>query len=264
MTDFTTPTDPARALVTGASTGIGRCLVDELLDRGYDVVAVADEAAVQQVADERGPQVMPVQVDLATAEGVEDLLATLRQGPVPRFAAFNAGVAEGGAFLDTPLADHLRLVDLNVRGTVHLAHGVLTDMATAGGGHALVTSSIASAAPGPYQSTYNASKAFVHSFAEAVRHELRGSGVSVTSVQPGPTDTHVFARAGMVATRLAQGPKDDPREVARDAVEAALAGRAKVVPGSWTNLAATLAGRLLPERLATAASAYESTPGGAR
>jgi uncharacterized protein len=259
-TDDSDRTPRPRALVTGASSGIGRCLVDELVDRGYDVVAAADDAGVQGAADETGPAVTPVQVDLTTETGVEELVRRLRAGRPLRFAAFNAGVALGGEFVATRLEDHLRLVDLNVRSVVQLAHAILPGMVTGGGGHVLVLSSIAAAAPGPYQTTYSASKAFLHSFAEGLRHELRDSGVSVTSVQPGPTDTHIFARAGMLTTRIAQGPKDDPRDVAREAVEATLAGRPKVVPGSWSNLAATLAARVLPERAATLISAYAAAP----
>jgi short-subunit dehydrogenase len=260
-----TPDDGARqhrprALVTGASSGIGRCLLDELVDRGYDVVAAADDPSVHEAADDAGPAVTGVQVDLTTEAGIEELLTRLRAGPPLRFAAFNAGVALGGEFLTTRLRDHLRLVDLNVRSVVHLAHAILPDMVDGGGGHALVLSSVAAAAPGPYQTTYSASKAFLHSFAEGLRHELRGSGVSVTSVLPGPTDTHIFARAGMLTTRIAQGPKDDPHDVAREAVEATLAGRPKVVTGSWVNLAATLAGRLLPERAVTFVSAKAAEP----
>jgi short-subunit dehydrogenase len=250
-----------RALVTGASSGIGRCLVDELVARGYDVVAVADGPSVREMAQEQGSSVTPVQVDLATSEGVAELLVRLREQPTVRFAAFNAGVARGGAFLRTGLADHLRLVDLNVRSVVHLAHEVLADMVDGRGGHVLFLSSIAAVAPGPYQATYAASKAFVHSFAEGVRHELRGSEVTVTSVQPGPTDTNIFARGGMLATRIAQGPKDDPGEVAREAIEAALAGRGRVVTGSWANLAAAMAGRVLPEWVTTRASAHAARPG---
>ena len=248
------------AVVTGASSGIGRCVVDELLDRGYAVVAAADEPEVMRLPDQTGGPVTPLHVDLATPDGVEELVELLRQGPPPQFAAFNAGVALGGEFLHTPLADHLRLVDLNVRSVVHLAHTVLADMAEAGGGHALVTSSIAAAAPGPYQSTYAASKAFLHSFAEGLRHELRGSGVSVTSVQPGPTNTNVFARGGMRSSFVARGPKDDPRDVAREAVEAALAGKAKVVTGAWYNQMAMVAGRFVPEAVATRISAFEARP----
>jgi NAD(P)-dependent dehydrogenase (short-subunit alcohol dehydrogenase family) len=93
-----------------------------------------------------------------------------------------------------------------------------------------VTSSIAATAPGPYHATYAASKAFLLSFAEALRYELRDTGVTVTALMPGPTDTEFFDRAGMQDTRLADMNKDDPADVARKAACAALAPHAPCTP----------------------------------
>jgi short-subunit dehydrogenase len=243
------------AVVTGASTGIGLALAAELADRGYDLVVVADEpeidAAARKIA-RSGRSVTPVQADLATVGGVEQLLQrlTARELPVD-VAALNAGIGVNGRFDQTSLADHLRLIDLNVRSTVHLAHGLLARMVAAGQGRVLVTSSVAAVSPGPYQSTYAASKAFVHSFAEAVRHELKDTGVTVTSLMPGPTDTDFFARAHMdESTPLGRSDhKDDPREVARDAVDGLLKGKSSVVTGSFMNRVQAELGTHLPDAL---------------
>jgi len=130
--------------------------------------------------------------------------------------ALNAGIGIGGAFAnDTPLETELRLIDLNVRSTVHLAKHVVADMVTTGRGRVLFTSSIASTMPGAFQAVYNASKSFVQSFALALalalRNELKDTGVTVTSLMPGPTDTNFFERADMMDTKVGTGSKDDLR-----------------------------------------------------
>jgi short-subunit dehydrogenase len=227
------------ALVTGASTGIGFALARQFLDHGYDVMVAADEAAIHKAASSlttAGRQVIPVQVDLAQPEGVTELYATVtRTGRPLEAVALNAGIAAGGPFHENPLDDDLRVIDLNVRSTVHLAKLVVRDMVARGQGKVLVTASIAAKAPGPGHSTYAASKAFVHSFAEGIRVELKGTGVTVTSLMPGPTDTEFFNRSGMSDTRIANGPKDDPADVAKDGFEALMAGKDHVVGGARRN-----------------------------
>lgn len=253
------------ALVTGASSGIGRALAAELAAAGYDLVLCADDDAVRDAADaleNSTGRVRALQVDLATHAGVEQLWDGLGGTPVA-VAAINAGIDVGGSFTETALEDDLRLVDLNVRSTVHLAKLVAREMVRRGEGRMLFTASVASKAPGPYQATYAASKAFVHSFAEGLRHELKGTGVTVTSLMPGPTDTEIFERAGMLDTRIGSGPKDDPRQVAREGVAALLAGRDLVVPGVAKNRLLVLAGNVLPDRLVSVLSARASKPGAA-
>ena len=164
--------------------------------------------------------------------------------------AINAGVGVGGPFVETELHDHLRLIELNVTGAVHLAHLLLPDMAARGEGGVLFTSSIAATMPGPYMSTYNASKAFLQSFAEALRYELKDAGVTVTALMPGPTDTDFFARAGMEDTRLGQSKKDDPADVAREGFDALMAGKDHVVAGSPKNKIQATAAQVIPDKVA--------------
>lgn len=252
------------ALVTGASTGIGRALAHELAGHGYDLVIAAEEPEIHAAAEElrgTGRTVVPVQVDLATADGVAELYRrSTEAGPVS-VAALNAGIGVNGRFDQTGLEDNLTLVDLNVRSTVHLAHLVLHDMAARGEGRLLVTSSIAAVAPGPYHATYAASKAFVHSFAEGIRHELKGTGVTVTSLMPGPTDTEFFSRADMEDTKIGQmDSKGDPREVAREGVEGLLAGKPSVVSGSFSNRVQAELGTHLPDALAAPLLARMTKP----
>jgi short-subunit dehydrogenase len=253
------------AVVTGASSGIGLALARVLGERGHDVVAVAEDAAVQRVPEtlaETGADVIPVRVDLAVGAGVEELHALLTSTTRPvAVAALNAGVSVGGAFHETGLDDDLRLVDLNCRSVVHLSKLLVRDMLQAGAGRLLLTSSIAAAAPDPYNATYAASKAFVRSFAHGIGHELRGTAVSVTALLPGPTDTGIFERGDLEDTRLGRrDDKDDPDDVATEAVDALLAGRAEVVTGGPALKAAVAAGGVLPPQLAAVPSARETRP----
>jgi short-subunit dehydrogenase len=254
------------ALVTGASSGIGLALARRLADEDHDVVLAAEDDAIDAAAgdlDRPGVRVVPVQVDLATGEGVGRLCARVAElAPRLDVVALNAGIANGGPFVESELESDLRLVDLNCRSTVHLAKRVLPPMVEAGRGRVLITSSIAAAAPGPYNATYAASKSFVHSFAQALRHELRDTGVTVTSLMPGPTDTQIFERGELTGTRLAESTKDDPDDVAREAYDALMAGRDSVVTGGLGNRVQVVASRLLPDRVAAAAAARQAEPGG--
>ncbi|NPC98988.1 SDR family oxidoreductase [Nocardioides sp. zg-DK7169] len=249
-------TDAPLALVTGASTGIGRALARQFVDHGFDVVVVAEEDRIHDVARElesSGRRVVPVLADLRTPGGVNSTWAAVDAvGARLEAVALNAGVGVSGRFDQIPLQDDLGLIDLNVRSTVHLAKLATRVMVPAGRGRVLITSSIAAVAPGPFQATYAASKAFVHSFAEGLRRDLRDTGVTVTSMMPGPTDTEFFARADMEDTRLGQmKDKDDPETVAKEGFEAMMAGRSSVVPGSFKNRLQAEIGTHLPDALAT-------------
>jgi short-subunit dehydrogenase len=125
----------------------------------------------------------------------------------------------------------------------------------------LFTSSIAATMPGPYMSTYNASKSFLYSFAQALRTELDGTGVTVTALMPGPTDTNFFARADMEDTKLGQMKKDDPAEVARDGVEALLKGKDRVIAGSLKNKAQVAASTVMPDTAVAAVHGAMTKPG---
>ena len=239
---------PPLALVTGASTGIGLELSRRLAQAGHEVLMVADEREVEAAARTLGPGARALQADLATQDGVENLLALLdADGRVPAVVALNAAVGLGGRFVDSDLQKQLRLVRLDVESTVQLAHVVLRQMVAVGAGGLLITSSVASQMPGPLNSTYAASKSFVQSFGRALRGELGGTGVRVTVVLPGPTDTAFFRRAGMERTRLARGRKDDPAVVARQALDALEAGRPQVVAGARRNRRQVVLARLLPD-----------------
>jgi short-subunit dehydrogenase len=241
------------ALVTGASSGIGLHIARELAERGYDLVIAAEDKKLGSAADiigaTAGAHVHAYTADLRTKKGVEGLYkAVTGDGRPLAVAALNAGVGQGGPFVETRLADDLEIVDLNVRSTVHLAKLVLRDMAARGEGKVLFTSSVASMIPGANQSVYHASKAFVQSFAEALRSELSDHGVTVTALLPGPTQTDFFHRAGMDLTKVGKSKKDDPARVARQGVEAMLKGSQQKLGGSLPTRLMSASAKFMPDR----------------
>lgn len=253
------------AAVTGASSGIGRELAVELARRGYDLVIAAEDAELsttKTAAEREGASVHAVRGDLRQRIDVEALHTAIRdQGTPLAVLALNAGVGHGGAFIDNDLADELEIVDLNVISSLRLAKLVLPEMASRGAGRVLITSSIASEMPGSFQAVYNASKSFLQSFAEAVREELADTGVTITSLMPGPTDTEFFRRAEMSDTAMAQGPQDDPGTVAVQAVDALLDGKARVVGGGVMTRLQDAASKVLPDRVKAALHRRGAEPG---
>jgi short-subunit dehydrogenase len=231
------------ALVTGASSGIGNALAWELADRGFELVLVAHEP-ITGFGDAES-----VIVDLTTRDGVETLYDRVR-GRDLAVAALNAGITARSDDLERELA----LVDLNVRSTVHLARLITAR-------RVLLTASIVDVMPGPYQAAYNASKAFIASFGVGLRAELRERGATVTVLEPGPTETPIFARANQGNTLLGSLiPKDDPADVARQAVDALLAGREKVVAASLAAKATHMAARVIPDAITARLNALVTKP----
>ena len=254
------------ALVTGASSGIGLELAKQFVLHDFDVVVCSEEAEISQAADAlsaSGASVTPVQGDLRSYHGVESLYsaATAVGRPIDA-AALNAGIGVGGPFIETDLATELDIIDLNVKSTVHLAKRLLVDMAARNEGKLLITSSIASMTPGTFQSIYAASKAFLQSFAEALQNELKDTGVVITSLMPGPTDTRFFSRADMEDTRVGQGSKDDPAAVAKQGFDALMDGELKVVAGSLKTKAMGAADRVLPDAVKAEQHRKMAEPGG--
>jgi uncharacterized protein len=253
------------AVVTGASSGIGLELARQCAEHGFDLLICAEEEAIHSVAVEllaRGSRVEAVQADLATPEGVEELARAIEGAGRPVDALLmNAGVGVGGRFLETDLDAELRMIALNATSLVHLSKRVLPAMVSRGAGRVLITASIASTSPAPYLAVYGATKAFGLSFAEALRHELKETGVTVTALQPGATDTNFFERADMEDTKVAQGKKDDPAEVARRGFDAMMAGKDSVIASSMKSRMQGMANELLPETVKARAQALETEPG---
>ncbi|WP_062651628.1 SDR family NAD(P)-dependent oxidoreductase [Streptomyces maremycinicus] len=256
-----------KALVTGASSGIGFELARQFAENGYDVLLTAEDGELHLAADEiraHGAAVTAVRADLAEPGGVDRLYAAVTaEGRPLAAAALNAGVGKGGPFVENDIEDEIRIIDLNITSTVRLAKRLLPDMVRRGEGKVLFTSSIAATMPGSFQAVYNASKSFVQSFAEALQNELKDSGVTVTSLMPGPTETDFFRRADMQDTKVGQQEKDDPAKVAKDGFDALMAGRKKAVAGSAKTKAQGLVNRILPDSAKAAAHRRMAEPGSA-
>ena len=256
------------ALVTGASSGIGRELAKQFAENGYDLIVAAEDVELDDAVEELralGAHVAPVSVDLTKPEDVERLTAAFRGTGRPLDAAvLNAGVGVGGAFVDTALERELEIVDLNCRSTVHLAKRVVQDMSARHAGRILFTSSIASQAPEPFQAVYAASKSFVQFLALALREELKETGITVTALLPGPTDTEFFDRGDLTDTKLgASDSKDDPALVARQGYEGLMKGEASVFAGSLSSKVMGKLSAVLPDSIAGKSHKPMTRPGSA-
>lgn len=254
------------AVVTGASSGIGFHLARIAAEHGYDLVLAADTPLAQAVSECEllGSCVEPVQCDLATTAGTQQLIDTLGERDVGLLIA-NAGHGLGGPFLEQDFADVLHVVNTNITGTLHLIHHVGRRMRERahgeGFGRILITGSVAGLQPGTYEAVYAASKAFIDSFAIALRNELKATPVTVTLLMPGATDTEFYERAGMSDTPIGQWDrKSDAAQVARIGFAAMLRGEADVVSG-WFNKVQAAVSKFAPNELVAEAHARLAEPG---
>lgn len=253
------------AIVTGASTGIGYYLADECASHGYGLLIAADEPAINEAADRlrsHGVEVEAVEADLATTDGVDKLYAAARGRPVDILMA-NAGRGLGRDFLDQDFVEARRVVDTNITGTIYLIHKVGRDMRARGEGRILITGSIAGFMPGSFQAVYNGSKAFLDSFSFALRTELDNTGVSVTCLMSGATETEFFARADMLDTKVGTDKKDDPAKVARIGFDAMMRGDGDIVSG-WHNKLQSALANIMPAEMLARQHKKMAAPGTAR
>jgi short-subunit dehydrogenase len=255
------------AVVTGGSSGIGFHLARLCAARGFDVLLAADEPGVRTAAEQlrrNGVSVETVECDLATSSGVDALLSQIGDRPVEILCA-NAGHGLGGAFVQQDFAAIRHVLNTNITGTLALLYQIAPGMAARGRGRILITGSIAGFLPGSFQAVYNGTKAFIDSFALALRNELKDTGVTVTCLMPGATDTNFFARADMLDTRVGQGRKDDPADVAQAGFDAMLAGEADVIAGLRNKMQVALArvtpGEVLAEKHRKSAEPGSAKPG---
>jgi short-subunit dehydrogenase len=248
MATLSNPTIRPLALVTGASTGIGFELAKCCGENDFDLLVVANEPAINDAAEQlrlTGANVEALEADLATREGVDRLYEAIAGRPIAALLA-NAGRGLGRAFLDESFDEIRRVIDTNVTGTVYLIHKVAQDMRRRGQGRILITGSIAGLMPGSYSAVYNGTKAFLDSFSFALRNELEDTGLTVTCLMPGPTDTEFFERADMMDTNVGQsGSKDDPADVAKIGFHAMMEGEGDVVTG-WKNKIRAAAAAITP------------------
>jgi short-subunit dehydrogenase len=250
------------AVVTGASSGIGFELAKLGVSHGYDLLIAADEPAIETVAADlrsAGVQVEAVVADLATTEGVDQLYAAIQNRPVAALLA-NAGRGLGHAFLDQEFHQIRHVIDTNVTGTLYLIHKVGRDMRERRQGRILITGSIAGFMPGTYQAVYNGTKALLDSFSFALRAELKDSGVTVTCLMPGVTETEFFERADLMDTKVGTEKKQSPAKVAKVGFEAMLKGDGDVVAG-WSNKLRAAIAHIVPSSMLAEQHRKMAAPG---
>jgi len=255
------------AVITGASSGIGLELARLAASKGYDLVIASDEPEIETAATalrEGGVEVVALQADLASVSGVDDLYALITsKGRSVDLLMANAGRGLGRGFLDQDIYAWRRVVETNITGTVYLVQKVGRDMRDRKVGRILITGSIAGFMPGTFQAVYNGTKAFLNSFSFALRNELKDTGVSVTCLMPGPTETHFFERADMLDTKVALDEKDTASDVALAGFEAMMKGEGDVVSG-WKNKLQTSLASVTPSGILAEQHRKMAEPGTAR
>ncbi|WP_460798694.1 SDR family NAD(P)-dependent oxidoreductase [Microbacterium sp. GXF0217] len=262
MTDNTRPL----ALISGGSAGIGLELARQFAAHGFDLAISGSSEKVFSAAEtlraEYPVEIYPHRADASTFAGVESFwrhVEALRR-PVDA-AALNVGVGLGGAFSDNSLEDELRVIAVNITGTVHLAKRVVQHMVPRGQGRILIVSSISATSPTPFETVYGPSKAFGFSFAEGLREELRGTGVTVSALLPGATDSEFHSNAGMDNTKLGPGAKkNDKRLVAKQGFDALMNDVDHVVGGDAETQQIVVDNRTTPETVKAARQAELTRP----
>jgi short-subunit dehydrogenase len=234
-------------------------------ENGFDLVVAADEAEIGKAAKDfeaMGAKVDAVNADFATTQGVDRLCEKIGGRPVDALLA-NAGRGLGKGFLDQDFDEVMRVVNTNITGTIYLIQKVARDIRARKAGRILITGSIAGFIPGTYQAVYNATKAFLDSFSFALRAEIKDCGVTVTCLMPGATETEFFARADMLDTKVGQGKKDDPADVARTGFKAMMKGDGEVVSG-WHNKLQSAIANVTPASILAEQHRKKAAPGSAR
>lgn len=229
-------------LITGASSGIGAALAKEFAANGHDLVLIARNAnRLNAIASEfksrYGVLTRVVARDLADAESADRVYRQLREeGIRVDVLVNNAGFNVYGKFVGTDIKKELQMIQVMVASVTHLTKLFVRDMVEQGSGRILNICSTGSFAPGPLDAVYQASKAYMLSFSEALSEELRGTGVTVTALCPGATRTEFAERARMTGTRLFKGPNMSAESVARIGLKATMRGKRTVVAGLFNKL----------------------------
>lgn len=241
-------------LITGGTMGIGYELAKQFAQNGHNLIIVArheDELSkVKQELEMHNVTVVTISKDLFNPEAAFELYDEVNsRGLGVEILVNNAGQGQYGEFSDTDIRRELDIIQLNISSVVVLTKKFLQDMLARGEGRILNLSSIASKTPGPWQSVYHGTKAFVQSFTEAVRSEVKDRGVIVTALLPGATDTDFFNKADMNDSKMVVDKKlDDPAKVAKDGYEALMSGDDKVVSGMMNKLMVAM-GNILPDSM---------------
>jgi short-subunit dehydrogenase len=233
------------AIVTGASSGIGLEIAKLAAQDGYDLIVAADTPFEEAgpALQELGANVEQIEGDLATQGGLDQLLDRIGDRNVDVLVA-NAGHGLGHGFLDQSPQEWQHVINTNITGTLLLIQPIVRRMVERGAGRVLITGSIAGHLAGSFQAVYNGSKAFIDSFAAALNEEIKESGVTVTCLKPGATETNFFHRAELDDTKVGQAKKDDPADVAKAGWEAMQKGEPAVIYGLKNKMQVAAAGMM--------------------
>jgi len=254
------------ALITGGTSGIGLELARLLAADRYNLIIVArDPGELSEVSRELSQQhsieVVTIQKDLFEQDAAYQVYETVKAKNLTVDVLINnAGQGVYGKFIDTDLDRELDIVQLNINACIVLTKHFLKDMMARNTGKILNLSSIAGKVPGPYQAVYHGTKAFVHFFSEAIRSELKGTGITVTSLLPGATDTDFFSKADMERAKIVQeGDLADPADVAKDGYQALMEGKDMVISG-FKNKMQVAQSHIIPDRVATEKMGKQQEP----
>lgn len=259
-------TQGGTALVTGATSGIGLELARVFAKNGHNVILSARSAdQLQDIAAELqsqyGIQASIIAKDLATPTGAQELYDEVkRTGVQIDYLVNDAGVGVYGRFWETDMQEELDMIQLNAVSLYVLTKLFLPDMIQRGSGKVLQLASVVSKAPNPLQTVYSATKAFIYNLSLGLSQELKDTGVTMTALQPGATDTEFFTNAGADDTKIYRETKlSDPADVAQDGYDALMAGESHVVSG-FKNKAEMLMGNLIPDDAIAAKGMKDNQP----
>ncbi|MDN3583443.1 SDR family NAD(P)-dependent oxidoreductase [Mucilaginibacter flavus] len=239
------------ALITGATSGIGYELAKLFAGDKYNLIIVSRnqeelDIKAQEFKMNYGVTVTTIAKDLSDMEQAKALCSEITT-PIDVLVN-DAGQGVYGLFTENELERELGIVHLNICATVILTKYFLKEMVARGDGKVLNLGSVAGKLPGPWQAVYHATKAFVLSFTTAIREEIKDSGVTLTALMPGATDTDFFNKAGMLDSKIVQNKEalSDPADVAKDGYEALMAGTGRVISGFKNKLEVNMS-NLMPD-----------------
>jgi short-subunit dehydrogenase len=249
-------TEKKYTMITGATSGIGYELTKLFAKDGHNLILVArTQVDLDKCAEEmrqHGVEVYTISKDLMKPEAPYEIFDEVKErGIVVDILVNDAGQGEYGLFIDNDLQRELDIIQLNVIALTVLTKLFVKEMVSAGSGKVLNLASIASKIPGPWQAVYHGTKAYVHFLTEAIRQELKDTGVTLTSLLPGATDTDFFHKADMERAKIVQETDlSDPAKVAKDGYDALMAGDDMVISGFKNKMNVKL-NTVLPDSMAT-------------
>lgn len=253
------------ALVTGATSGIGYELAKLLAKDGYNLFIVGrQQETLNMVAKEferNGIKVICLEKDLFNENASFEVYDEVKvQGITIDVLINDAGHGQYGEFVNTDIRKELQIIQLNIASLVVITKLFLKEMVNRGEGKILNLSSVASKSPGPWQSVYHGTKAFVQSFTEAIREEVKDTGVTITALLPGATDTDFFAKAQMLnAKNVVEGELADPADVAKDGYDALMSGDDMVVSGFGNKMQVAMA-NITPDSMLASQTGKKQEP----